>query len=225
MGRPKEALGSCGIRSRAPSGAILPSVPCRMPRGESPPSGALHGGGALSQGSLRSPWATVRTPLAGLRAGVRKHSAHLWARLSPAGEGERHDKRDARRDGRVPLSNCTQHRGTGVLPVAHRLEDCAAGRGRTSSVRGAIATCRPQDAKTGWAARRPQGNDATLPKVWHHSLRLRRGASVGLADQGAPRPYCIEHRGTGILPVVHRLEACATGPGGTFLLRAAMVRY
>ena len=42
-GRPKEALGSCGIRSRAASGAILPSVPCPVPWRESPLAGLCTG--------------------------------------------------------------------------------------------------------------------------------------------------------------------------------------
>ena len=35
------------------------------------------------------------------------------------------------------------------------------------------------------------------------------------AVSGGPLCNCIDYRGTGILPVVHRLEACATSLGGT----------
>ena len=43
-------------------------------------------------------------------------------------------------------------------------------------------------------------------------------ATPGQAGE-AVAARCIRHRGTGILPVVHRLEACATGLGGTVVHR------
>ena len=45
-----------------------------------------------------------------------------------------------------------------------------------------------------------------------------------LAEETPETRLCnrFEHRGTGILPVVHRLEACATGLGGTFLPRPSI---
>ena len=49
-----------------------------------------------------------------------------------------------------------------------------------------------------------------------HPLHRACG-SRGAPSPGGRGPTYMKHRGTGIVPMVHRLEACATGPGGTFL--------
>ncbi len=84
----REPWGPGANPARAREGRFSAGNGLAHERRDSPPAGLYVWGRPPSHGFLRSPWATARTPLAGLRAAVRKHSADLWARLRARGEGE-----------------------------------------------------------------------------------------------------------------------------------------